>query len=90
MLTRYSFPNSSIEGLTQSRIQSSTVIALSAVAFVFGMVTVITSWRDARYGFVHAEQRSLHSDYSKLLVVYTIHVTYLARNTSYGGVSHHV
>src|SRR5579863_4298655 len=36
---------SSIHGLTKSRVQSVTVAALSTVAFVFGMVTIVTTWR---------------------------------------------
>jgi len=36
---------SRINGLAKSRVQSVTVAALSTVAFVFGMVTIVCSWR---------------------------------------------
>jgi hypothetical protein len=36
------------------------IIALSALAFVFGMITIIVTWKSPRCGFIHARQRSLH------------------------------
>ncbi len=44
-LTRYSFPTSSIYSLTKSLIQSLAPAFFSIIAFVFGMVTVVsTAW----------------------------------------------
>lgn len=56
-LARYSFPGFSIKALTGSRIQFVMVMALSIIAFVFGMVTIVTGWKipSQRCAFVHVK-----------------------------------
>ena len=58
-LTLYSFPVFSIYGLTKSRIQSLVPMAFSIIAFVFGMVTIVsTSWV-MRCGFLMLNSRDI-------------------------------
>ncbi|KAH9966298.1 hypothetical protein BJV74DRAFT_285554 [Russula compacta] len=40
-----------IHTLTKSRIQSGTVVSLSTFAFIFGMVTVVSTWRNSGSGY---------------------------------------
>jgi hypothetical protein len=50
-ITRYPLPTFSIYGLTKSRIQSLTPVALSIIAFVFGIVTIVTTAWSPQCGF---------------------------------------
>ena len=56
-LTRYSFPIFSIYSLTKSRIQSLVPMGFSTFAFVFGMVTIVTSSWFPQCGFFMLNSR---------------------------------
>ena len=53
-LIRYPSSTYSIHGLTKSLVQSLTPLLFSIIAFVFGMVVVISTWSEECV-FFHAE-----------------------------------